>query len=125
MKLGNHQSYQLRPIHNSDVIELTIVFNPMMPHEEEITALTNTNQLITVVKTFIDDLMEESMTATFKQYPVKCYLPCPACSEIHVDVEKIKQNNSDFCPTSNKFIDMIRYHKMLTCSKSYSYAFYF
>ena len=117
MKLGGHQSYQLRPIHKSDLIELTIATSPMMPQEEEMTALANSNELITAVKLFIDDLMQESMTATFQQYPVECYLPCPSCSETHVEMEEIKENSSDFCPTTNDFIDMIRYHKMLTCGK--------
>ena len=85
MRLGGHQWYQLRPIHKSHLIELTIASSPMMPQEE--------------------------------QYPVECYLPCPSCSEVHVELEEIKQNSSDFCPTSNEFIDMIRYHKMLTCGK--------
>ena len=117
MRLGCHQSYQLRPIHRISVVELTISSNPMMPQEEEITALANTNELITVVKTFIDDLMQESMRATFEQYPVECCLPCPACNEVHVELEEIKQNISDLCPTTNKYIDMTRYHKMLTHSK--------
>ena len=117
MKLGVHQLYQLRPIHKSDLIELTIASNPMMPQEEETTALTNSNELISAVKMFIDDLMQESMTATFEQYPVECYLPCPSCSEVHVELEEIKQNSLEFCPTTNEFIDMIRYHKMLTCGK--------
>ena len=117
MKLGGHQSYQLRPIHKSDLIELTIASSPMMPQEEEMAALTYSNELITAVKLFIDDLMQESMTATFQQYPVECYVPCPSCSEVHVELEEIKENSSDFCPTTNEFIDMIRYHKMLTCGK--------
>ena len=117
MKLGGHQSYQLRPIHKSDLIELTIASSPMMPQEEEMTALTNCNEVITAVKLFINDLMQETMTATFEQYPVECYLPCPSCSEVHVEMEEIKQNSSDLCPRTNEFIDMIRYHKMLTCGK--------
>ena len=117
MRLGSHQSYQLRPIHKSDLIELTIASRPMMPQEEEMTALSNTNELITAVKMFVNDLMQESMAATFEQYPVECYLPCPACSEVHVELEEIKQESSDLCPTTNEFIDMIRYHKMLTCGK--------
>ena len=117
MRLGCHQSYQLRPIHRISVVELTISSNPMMPQEEEITALANTNELIAVVKMFIDDLMQESMRATFEQYPVECYLPCPTCSEIHVELEEINRSSSDLCPTTNKFIDMTRYHNMLTRSK--------
>ena len=117
MRLGCYQSYQLRPIHRISVVELTISSNPMMPQEKEMTALANTNELITVVKKFIDDLMQESMRATFEQYPVECYLPCPACSEVHVELEEIKQSSSDLCPTTNKFIDMTRYHNMLTHGK--------
>ena len=117
MRLGCHQSYQLRPIHRISVVELTISYNPTMPHEEEMIAHAKTNELITVMKTFIDDLMQESMRATFEQYPVECYFPCPACSKLHVKLEKIKQSSSDHCPTANKFIDMMRYHNMLTHGK--------
>ena len=117
MKLGVYQSYQLRPVHTRDLIELTIVSNPMMPPEEKMIALVNTNELITAVKMFIDDLMEESMAATFENYPAECYLPCPTCSELHVEVEEIKQSSTDFCPTCNEFIDMERYHKMFTYRK--------
>ena len=118
MRLGVHQSYQLRPIHKSDLIELTIVSNPKMPQEEETTALTNTNELITVVKVFIDDLMKESMTATFEQFPVECYLPCPACSEVHIKLEEVKETNSTICcPTSGEYIDMTNYHKLLAFGK--------
>ena len=117
MKLGGYQSYQLRPIHKINVVELTISSNPIMPQEEEITALAVTNELIAVVKMFIDDLMQESMEATFEQYPVECYLPCPACSEVHVELVEIKQSSSDLCPKTNEFVDMMRYHKMLTQSK--------
>ena len=117
MRLGDHQSYQLRPIHERGLIELTIVSNPMMPPDMEMTALSNSNELITAVKVFIDDLMRESMAATFEQYPIHCYLPCPACSEVHVELKEIKQKSSDICPTSNGFIDMAKYHKLLTHSK--------
>ena len=123
MRLGDHQSYQLRPIHERGLIELTIVSNPMMPPDMEMTALSNSNELITAVKVFIDDLMRESMAATFEQYPIHCYLPCPACSEVHVRLEKIKQISSDFCPTSNKFVDMTRYHQLLTHSNLSSICF--
>ena len=122
MRLGVHQSYQLRPIHKSDLIELTIVSNPKMPQEEEMTALTNTNELITVVKMFIDDLMKESMTATFEQYPVECYLPCPACSEVHIELEDVKETNSTICPMSGEFIDMTEYHKLFTFGKQLATA---
>ena len=117
MRLGIHQSYQLLPIHKRDLIELTIVSNPKMPQKEEMRAFTNTNELITMVKMIIDDLMKESMTATFEQYPVECYLPCPACSEVHVELEEIKQTNSTICPTSGEFIDMTEYHKLLAFGK--------
>jgi len=92
----------------------------MMPQEEEMTAFSNTNELIIAMKMFIDDLMQESMMATFEhvEYRVQCYLPCPECSGVHVELEEIKQTGSDFCTTFNKSIDMTRYHQLLTCSKS-------
>ena len=73
MELGNHQSYLLRPVHKQDLIELVVLSNPKIPHEEEIAAISITNELISDVKTFIDELMKEIMTSVVKKFPVKCY----------------------------------------------------
>ena len=119
MELGNYQTYLLRPIHNDDLIELTIVSNPAMPHEEEMVAFSNANELIVSVKAFIDDLMQETMTSAVKEFPITCYLPCPKCTMLHVTMEKVMQTSSDFCPTINSFVEMTRYHKMLTTLSKY------
>ena len=117
MELGNHQLYQLRLVHKEDLIELVIASNPTMSQQEEVAAISISHQLITDVKTFIDDLMQEIMTSAVKEFPVICYLPCPQCDALHVTMEKIVQTDTAFCPTTGKFIAMTKYHKMLTSSK--------
>ena len=117
MELGNHQSYLLRPVHKEDLIELVVISNPKIPHEEEKAAISITNELIIDVKTFIDELMKEVMTSAVKEFPVKCYLPCPECEVLHVTLEKVTQTSSVFCPTTSQYADMEKYHKLLTSSK--------
>jgi len=117
MELGNHQLYLLRPVHKEDLIELVIASNPTMSQQEKVAAISISNQLITDVKAFIDDLMQEIMTSAVKEFPVICYLPCPQCDALHVTMEKIVQTDTDFCPTTGNVIAMTKYHKMLTFGK--------
>ena len=117
MELGNYQSYLLRPVHKEDLIELVVVSNPKIPHEEKKEALSITNKLIIDVKAFIDQLMKEIMTSAVKKFPVKCYLPCSQCEVLHVTMEKVMQTDSVFCPTTSQYVDMPEYHKLLTSSK--------
>ena len=117
MELGNHQSYRLRPVHKEDLIELVVISNPEMSHKEEKAAISITNELISDVKTSIDELMKEVMTSAVKEFPVKCYLPCPRCEVLHVTLEKATQTSSVFCPTTSQYADMKKYHKLLTSSK--------
>ena len=115
MELGNFHFYLLRPVHEDNLIELTIVSDCTSTHEKELVTLSN--ELIFDVKTFIDDLMQEIMTSAVKEFPVKCYLPCPRqCSVLHVTMEKVVEKSSDFCPNTGQRIDMTKYHKMLTSS---------
>ena len=79
MELGNHQSYLLRPVHKEDLIELVVVSNPKIPHEERKKAFNITNELIIDVKVSTDELMKGIMTSAVKKFPVKFYLPCPQC----------------------------------------------
>ena len=117
MELGNYQSYLLRPVHKEDLIELVILSNPKIPHEEKKEAFNITNELIIDVKTSIDELMKEIMTSAVKKFPVKCYLRCPQCEVLHVTLEKVMQTDSVFCPTTNQYVDMPEYHKLLMSSK--------
>ena len=115
MELGNYHSYLLRPVHEDDLIELTIVSDHAMSHEKELATLSN--ELIFNVKTFIDDLMKETMTSAVKEFPVTCYLPCQRqCGVLHVTMEKVAQKSSVFCPNTCHYTDMTKYHKMLTSS---------
>ena len=115
MELGNYHSYLLRPVHKDNLIELTLASDHALSHEIELATLSN--ELIFNVKTFIDDLTQEIMTSAVKEFPVKCYLPCPRqCGVLHVTMEKVAQKISIFCPKTGHYIDMTKYHKMLTSS---------
>ena len=119
MELGNHQWYLLRPVHKEDLIELVIASNPTMSQREKVAAISISNQLITDVKAFIDDLMQEIMTSAVKEFPVTCYLPCPLCDALHITMEKIVHSATGtvFCPTTGNFTAMTKYHEMLTFGK--------
>ena len=41
MELGNYHLYLLRPVHEDDLIELTIVSDHAMSHEKELATLSN------------------------------------------------------------------------------------
>ena len=87
--VGKLYSYLLRPVHEDDQIELTIV------SDCELVALSN--ELIFNVKAFIDDLMLEIMTSSVKEFPVTCYLPCPCqCGVLHTTMEAVIQKSSVF-----------------------------
>ena len=114
MELGNH-SYLLRPVHEDDLIELTIVCNRALSNPKELATLSN--ELIFNMKVFIDDLMLEIMTSAVKEFPVTCYLPCPRqCGVLHTTMEAVIQKSSVFCPNTCDYTDMTEYHKMLTTS---------
>ena len=114
MELVNYQSYFLRSIHKEDLIELVVV-----SCEEEIpdAAISMTNELIINVETFIDELMKEMITSAVKDFPVKCYLPCPQCKVFHFAIEKIMQTNSNFCAITYQYVDIRKYYELFTSNK--------
>ena len=82
-------------------------------------ALTNIKMLVGLISKFIDDLMKEQMIATFEVNPVKCYLPCPQCSNPKcIEMEVVKEENEVPCVTTGDYVDMTKYHKLLTLGKN-------
>ena len=124
-ELGKYQTYQLGPNYKLDSIELTIIPDPLMPSQYEEEGYKESNKLIDAVKEFIDDLMKEHMTATFKKFPVECYIPCPEYSKLHVKLKKISTTGNAFCGVKNGYsnsLDFPKYHKMLSAkSKNDNY----
>ena len=117
LELGEHQTYQLWPNYKLDSIELTIIPSPSMPSAVKVESYKESNLLINAVKEFIDDLMKEHMAATFEEFPVECFIPCPNCNELHIKLEKITNADNAFCRTTNSYCEspvLSRYHKMLS-----------
>ena len=117
LELGTYQAYAVRPDYKLDSIELTITSDPSMPPGREVESYKESNELINVVKQFIDDLMKEHMAVTFKKYPVECFIPCPDCNILHIKLKRFANTDSAFCPTQNRFCDsskLSRYYKMLS-----------
>ena len=117
LELGKYQTYEVRPNHKLDSIELNIIPNPSMPSELVAEGYKESNELINAVKEFIDDLMKEHMAVTFEKFPVECFIPCPHCSELHIKLRRFANTDSAFCPSQRRHCDLSelsRYHKMLS-----------
>ena len=115
LELGKYQTYEVRPNDELGSIELTIFPDPLTPPGREVESYKESNELINVVKQFIDDLMEEHMTVTFKKFPVECFIPCPDCNELHIELRKFADTGSAFCPTQRSYCSsLLRYHLLLS-----------
>ena len=116
-ELGKCQTYELRPNYKLDSIELIIIPDPSMPSQYEEQSYKESNELIDVVKDFIDDLMKEHMTATFKKFPVECFIPCPDCDHLHIKLKGLADKGNAYCPNIGGYCrssTLSKYHKMLS-----------
>lgn len=109
MELGKHQVYQLRCIREKSAIELTIYPQPMTPAEEK-EAHKLKNELITSMKLFINELMEQHMAVVADDYPIKTRIACLKCSNLHIELEKIVENHMIWCP-DHGYVDMTECHE--------------
>ena len=110
LELGKHQVYQLRPIRKKSAIELTIYPQTMTSLEEHEEAHKLKNELISSMKVFINELMEQHMAIIFDEYPVKARIICPKCSNLHIELEKIIETHMIWCPEYG-YVDMTESHK--------------
>ena len=99
---------------DDSVIAIKIKHNPNLPSEVKQKALVDSNELVTSVHRFIDDLMKEYMMATFEKHPVVCYIPCSQCTKMHLSVEKAAENTTVYCPVKCVYADVTNYHKILS-----------
>ena len=116
-ELGKYQTYELRPNYKLDSIELAIIPDPSMPSQYEEESYKDSNELIDTVKEFINDLMKEHMTATFKKFPVESFIPCPDCDHLHIKLKGFADKGSAYCTTIRSYCRspmLSRYHKMLS-----------
>jgi len=110
MELGKHQVYQLRPVREKSAIELVIYPQAMASLEEEEEAHKVKNELITSVKLFINQLMEQHMSVIADDYPMKTRIVCLKCSNLHIELDKIIANHMIWCP-DHGYVDMTGSHK--------------
>ena len=96
------------------VITVKIIPDPNLSSEIKEKAFSDSNELVRSVQGFIDDLMKEHMTATFAKAPVVCYIPCSQCKKMHLSVEKATEKNSVYCPVSQVYADITKYHNILS-----------
>ena len=121
MELGKYLIYELEAIFDCSVITIKIIPNPNLSMEIKQQTFIDSNELVKSVQKFIDDLMEENMNATFKKSPVVCYIPCPQCKKMHLTIEKATKNSTLYCPVSRVYVDITKYHKILS-GMYYSYC---
>ena len=118
LELGDYQTYQVKPVDKHHYIELTIIPDPAMPPEYEAISYSDSNELITAVKGFIDDLMREHMAATYEKSPVDCFVPCPVetCTEPHISVQNSKfvRTGSAYCSIKGGHCHLPKYQKILS-----------
>ena len=114
LELGKLQAYEVRPNYKLNSIELTIIPDPIMSSADEAESYKESKELIKAVKEFIDDLMKEHMAATYEKFPVKCFIPCPDCSELHIRLERFINTGSAYCFTQRSHCKLPRYREMLS-----------
>lgn len=107
MELGKHQVYQLRPAQEKSAIELTIYPQAVLDMEE---AHKLKNELISSMKQFINELMEQHMAVIVDDYPVKTRIICPKCSKPHIELEKIIEDRIFWCAEQHGYVDMTESH---------------
>ena len=117
LELGKYQTYEVRPNYKLDSIELTIIPDPLMPSGSELESYKESNELINVVKEFIDDLMKEHMAVTFEKFPVECFIPCPRCNELHIKLKRFANTGSAFCPTQRGYCSSLSRYRQLLSTK--------
>ena len=79
-----------------------------LAEEEEAHKLKN--ELISSMKFFINQLMEQHMSVVTDNYPVKTRIVCLKCSNLHIELDKIIHSHMIWCPDYG-YVDMTESHK--------------
>ena len=114
LELGDHQSYQLKPLHEEDVIELSVAREPDLSAEEISQANSDFVNLVTTVHEFIKESVDQNMTTAFKEFSIDCYIPCEECGKLHIKYEKAIKSKKALCKAKNTYCDILPYHKVLS-----------
>ena len=123
LELGDYQTYEVKPVDKHHHIELTIIPDPAMPPEHEVTSYSESKELVIAVKGFIEDLMREHMEATYEKSPVECFVPCPVetCTELHISVQNSKfvRTGSAYCGIKRGHCHLPKYQKILSSNGNF------
>ena len=103
----------VRPIHEAEVIELSIFRYTVNADDAEANA--DTVELVYTLQGFINDALEQHMKAFHKFY-IYSYIPCSQCDQLHIKFEKAKTNCVVPCDTSSQQnkCDITQYHKLFS-----------
>ena len=113
LELGHHQWYQLKPVHEADAIQLSVARQEDLSAKEVVEADNEIAVLISSVHQFINESVDQNMTAVFKKFPIDCYLPCEECGLLHIKCEKAFKSTKVLCEDKDTLCDISEYHRIL------------
>jgi len=114
LELGYQQWYQLKPVHEEDAIQLSVARKHIFNAEQVLEADNDVVKLVSSVHQFINESVDQNMTADFKKFSVDCYLPCVECGKLHIKYEKAFKSNEVLCEDMDSICDISEYHKILS-----------
>ena len=105
----------VRPIHEAEVIELSIFRYTVNADDAEANA--DTVELVYTLQGFINDALEQHMKAFHKFY-IYSYIPCSQCDQLHIKFEKARTSCEVPCTIvgHNTKCDITQYYKLFSTS---------
>jgi len=121
LELGASQTYVVRPIHENEVIELSVFRYTANADDAE--ANTDTIELVYIIQGFINDALEQHMKA-FHRFYKGSYIPCSKCNHLHIKFEKAKSVSVVPCSTIGyqAECDITHYHKLFSTITGQQYT---
>ena len=103
----------VRPIHEAEVIELSIFRYTVNADDAEANA--DTVELVYTLQGFINDALEQHMKAFHKFY-IYSYIPCSQCDQLHIKFEKARTSCEVLCTTIGQHTkcNITQYHKLFS-----------
>jgi len=113
LELGANQTYVVKPIHEDEVIELSVFRYTATADDPEANA--DTIELVYILERFINDALEQHMKAFYKFY-INSYIPCSQCNQLHIKFEKAKTSSVVPCTTTvpHTKCDITQYHNLFS-----------
>jgi len=108
-----NQTYAVRPIHEDEVIELSVF--RYTTNDDDPEANVDTIELVYTLQGFISDALKQHMKA-FPKFYIHSYIPCSKCDQLHAKFEKAKSASVVPCTTigHNTKCDITQYHMLFS-----------